>query len=808
MPAKSNPEAATTPHAAPATDPHLSHSPRTPSLPPNLIDVGGADPRGYEGFGGTVGPRSSQSTPWWPAPRRAPEGAPNVIVILIDDMGFSDIGPFGSEIPTPALDALAAGGYRFTNFHVAPVCSPTRAALMTGCNPHRAGLGSVANMNPGYPGIRGGLPQNMPTLAETFRENGYATLMVGKWHLTPESSMHDGADTSTWPIQRGFDRYFGSLEGFTTMYHPHRLLRDNSPVTEEFADDDYLTDRLTTEAIDMIDAVRGGDAARPFFLYFAHNAVHGPVQAKPDDIAAHRGIYDAGWDATRSARFARQQDLGLFPPDAEISPSGPENTQGVAAWESLDAATRELYARHMEVYAAAVTAIDDSVARLVAHLKDIGAYDNTIIVFTSDNGATSEAGPNGTRSYFSQFTLGAAVPGDWVSDVPRPLDEMGGPRVFGHYPAGWAHASNTPFRLYKGSVHEGGIHSPLLVSWPRGLPRDAADDGVRRDFAFVADVAPTLEDLAGVTRPASLRGTPVADRDGSSFADAFPNEHILREPVGQHVTFMGGRSYFEGRHKIVGMGWDASGGEGPAFWRLYDVTADPAEVHDLATTHPDVVTDLAEKWRRAAWNNTVFPLPDDPTFTATIPSTDLELEAPLRLRPGAPTVERVRSSKLVALRSFAIEARFDGPLGEGVVVAHGDQGGGYLLYAEEDMLHFCYNAYGAMHRVRIPVTADPASVTLRFTALDGLAWAVAADIDGTRSALVERVPMLIGMAPFTGISVGYDGGGPVDWELHERRGWFRYRGGLRDVRYTPGPKADHDREIVVAVDEISARLMD
>ena len=181
---------------------------------PRLIDADGTQPRGYEGFQGVVAPRSSQSEPWYPAPRRAHEKAPNVVVILIDDMGFSDIAPFGSEIPTPALDALADEGYRLTNFHVAPVCSPTRAALLTGCNPHRAGVGSVANMNPGYPGIRGALPQDMPTLAETFRENGYATLMVGKWHLTPESSMHDGADKSTWPIQRGFDRYFGSLEGF------------------------------------------------------------------------------------------------------------------------------------------------------------------------------------------------------------------------------------------------------------------------------------------------------------------------------------------------------------------------------------------------------------------------------------------------------------------------------------------------------------------------------------------------------------------------------------------------------------------
>ncbi|RAX14738.1 arylsulfatase [Pseudarthrobacter sp. AG30] len=778
------------------------------SSQPNLIGVADAAPRGYEGFAGKVAPRSSQSTPWWPAPKRAAEKAPNVIIILIDDMGFSDVQPFGSEIPTPAIQKLADEGYRFTNFHVAPVCSPTRASLMTGCNPHRAGVGSVANMNPGYPGLRGAIPQNMPTLAETFRENGYSTLMVGKWHLTPETSMHDGADRSTWPIQRGFDRYFGSLEGFTTMFHPHRLLRDNSPVTEEFADVDYLTDRLTDEAIDMIDGVRTGGPHKPFFLYFAHNAVHGPVQAAAEDMAVHRGAYDSGWDKVRAARFAKQKQIGLFGETVEISPSGPEHTQGVPPWETLDADNRKLYARHMEAYAGAVTGVDRSVARLVDHLKQIGEYENTIIIFASDNGGTAEGGVQGTRSYFSQFTFVPGLPDDWVRDVPRPLEEIGGPRVHGHYPAGWAHVSNTPFRLYKGSVHEGGIHSPLIVSWPAGLPRTETDDGVRGNFAFVADVAPTLEELTGAKRPDILRGEPTGAPDGTSFASALRNAEAPAHTHGQHVTFMGQRSYFEGRWKIVGMGWGKDG-DSPAFWRLYDMTADPAEAHDRAGEHPDVVADLAEKWRRAAWHNTVFPLPDEPTMTARIPSTDLELEQPVRLRPGAPGLERVRSSKLIGLRSFNVEARFDGGLGQGVIVSHGDQGGGYILYAEKGDLHFSYNAYGDMHRATIPVgTPAPDSVILEFQALEEFRWSVSISIDGDRTTLFESVPMLMGMAPFTGISIGYDGGGPVDWDLHERQGWFRHTGGLRDVAYSPGPKAPYNREIIMAVDDISARLID
>ncbi|UUT36167.1 sulfatase-like hydrolase/transferase [Microbacterium elymi] len=378
--------------------------------------------------------------------------------------------PFGSEITTPAIQQLADDGYRMSNFRVTPLCAPSRAALLTGVNPHRAGFGMVPHVDPGYPGMSMRLPSDMPTMAESFRANGYATLMVGKWHLTREADMHDGADKSTWPIQRGFDRYFGSMDGFTTLYHPHRIVRDNSPVTEQFGDDDYLTDRLTDEALGMIDAHRSGGATRPFFLYFAHHAVHGPVQAKPEKIAAHRAAYDAGWDVVRAQRFARQQAGGLLPTDAVLSPSDAEQTDGVPAWDDLDDRERELYARHMEVYAAAVSSIDESVARIVAHLKALGEYENTIIVFTSDNGGSGEGGVEGTRSYFSRFTTMPLLPEDWVADVERPLDEIGGPRVHGHYPRGWAHASNTPFRLYKGSVLEGGVHSPLIVSWPRGLP--------------------------------------------------------------------------------------------------------------------------------------------------------------------------------------------------------------------------------------------------------------------------------------------------------------------------------------------------
>ncbi len=761
--------------------------------------------RGYEGFGGVISTRTSESTPWWPAPRRARAGAPNVIVVLVDDMGFSDVSPFGGEIDTPAVQALADEGYRFANFHATPLCSPSRAALLTGANPHRAGFGMVAHADPGYPGYRMLLPRELPTLAESFRENGYATFMVGKWHLTLESLMHDGADRSSWPVQRGFDRYFGSMDGFTTLYHPHRLVRDNSVVADDPQGEEYLTDRLTDEAIAMIDGLRANEASRPFFLYFAHHAVHGPVQSKPADIEKYRGAYDAGWDRVRAERLERQIAAGLVP-DGTTLPDGAGDGD-IPVWDDLDAQTRALFARHMEVYAAAVDAVDQSLGRLVAHLKEIGEYDDTIIVFTSDNGGTAEGGPTGTRSYFSQFVHAAGLPDDWVRDVERPLDEMGGPRVHGHYPAGWARASNTPFRRFKGSLYEGGIHTPLVVSWPAGLPRDADDDGIRTGFAYITDLAPTLLELAGATRAAEVAGVPAEDADGESFAAALRDGRAGETGRDdQYLALVDQRAYFGRGFKAVAPAL------GPvdddlSDWRLYDLAADPTESTDVAAEHPEVVADLAERWRAAAWRNTVFPLGDDFSLFGVRPATDLAYAQPVTIRPGTPTLERWRSARLISLRSFTVEVALEGALGEGMLFSHGDQGGGYALSAEAGSLVFAYNAYGRMTR-RVMEVAAAERIVVRFAALPEFGWEIVAEVDGVERMRLDRVPMLIGMAPFTGISVGVDGGGPVDWELHERRGRFPYSGELRWVQYVPGAKAPYNDEVMIAVDEVSARLMD
>ncbi|WP_245672755.1 sulfatase-like hydrolase/transferase, partial [Aldersonia kunmingensis] len=374
--------------------------------------------RGYDGFEGRIGRTTADSSPSWPARPTAPAGAPNIIVVLIDDMGYSDIGPFGSEIETPTLDRLAQTGVRLTNYHTTPLCSPSRAALLTGLNPHRAGYGFVANADPGYPGLRLELAEDVATLPEILRDNGYATYAVGKWHLVRDANMSPGRTRDSWPTQRGFDRYYGSLEGLNSFYYPNQLISDNSVVdVEAYPDGYYLTDDLTDKAIGYLKDLRAHDAEKPFFLYFAHVAMHGPLQAKPADQEKYRGRYAEGWDRLRESRFASQLAQELFPEGTKQAPRNSEPGYDVTPWDDLTIEEQSRFERYMEVYAAMVDSIDQSLGRILDTVEQYGELENTIVVFTSDNGGTAEGGPEGTRSYFAEFA-GVGGP-DWVGDVPH-----------------------------------------------------------------------------------------------------------------------------------------------------------------------------------------------------------------------------------------------------------------------------------------------------------------------------------------------------------------------------------------------------
>lgn len=751
-----------------------------------------ANARGYEEFEGRIGRSSSESTPWWPTEAVAPTGAPNIVVILIDDLGYSDIGPFGSEIETPAIDSLADTGYRLTNYHTPPVCSPARAALLTGLNPHRAGFGSVPSSDPGFPGLRMQLADDVLSLPEILRANGYATFAIGKWHLVRDVDLGPGRKRDSWPLQRGFDSYYGSLEGLNSFYHPNQLIADNSVVdVDEYPEDYYVTDDLTDRSIAQIKALRAQQADKPFFLYFAHIAMHGPHQAKPADLRKYSGRYAEGWDVIRRRRFARQIEDGLFDDGTPMAERNVEPGHDVPPWDELSPDEQQRYARYQETYAAMVDSVDQSVARVVDTLRQLGELENTIIVVTSDNGGTAEGGPTGTRSYFSQF-VGGPVPSDWVRDVPHDENLIGSSVLGTHYPRGWGQASNTPFRLYKGQAFAGGVRVPFVLSWPAGLPRRDQDDGVRRQFSYVTDLTPTLVQLAGLTVPADRHGRPARRPDGVAITPVFHDATAPSSHTEQYTEFGGHRGFYRDGWKLLHLHSDPARIDDPC-WQLYDVRTDPAETHDLVTERPDKVAELAHAWEEAAWHNTVFPLMR-PEAYAIRRSDDTRYDGPVRILAGTPPLERYRSAQLIQYRDFGIEvelADFDPATDEGVLVAHGDPFGGYLLAVEHGSLHFVFNGYGRISRASGPLPRGVTEIALSAVATPDVRWSFTGTARAADGAVVEVLSLsetfqLIGSSPWTGISVGLDARGPVDLELRRRRGPFRYSGTLVAVSYRPG----------------------
>ncbi|MDN3310212.1 arylsulfatase [Microbacterium oryzae] len=731
---------------------------------------------------GAVGRTIAGTEPWWPPRPGAGRRRPNVIVILVDDMGFSDVGCYGSEIPTPAIDAVAEAGTRFTSFHVTPLCSPTRASLLTGINHHRAGFAFVANTDPGMPNRTATFPADCSPLPEMLRDGGYATMAVGKWHLAPESEMHDAGSREMWPCQVGFDRFYGFLEAFTMPHSPPRLVVDNSAVdTDSYPEGYHVTDDLTDRAVEMIRAVRAADPEKPFFLYFGHAAVHGPLQAKDESIAQFADMYADGWSRTAETRFARQKELGLFPHDLVMAHREEEPGRAVPDWDEQTDEQRALYARMMQVYAGMIHEVDQSTARLLEVLDELGEREDTIIMFLSDNGATAEGGPRGTL----QYTKAPPLARREDDDLDLPLDEVGGPRSMMHYPSGWAMTSNTPFRLFKASTHEGGVRSPLIVSWPAQLPSNR----IREGYQYVTDIAATVLDLVDLPGPGDRNGRPGLEMDGRSFADALREVPGAEPRRSQHEEVSGHRSYYQDGWKAVTQHPRMTDFDDDR-WELYHLDSDPGEVRDLAADEGERLDRLRTGWEDAAQRNAVYPLDEGSGLANAVRNPDEErYSRPLRLLPGTPTVERYRASKLVTARSFEVVADLEVDESEGVIFAHGGQAGGYVVYVESGHAVLEWNDFGIMH-VSSPCALPEGRTTMRLAVEVGAARACRAELitDG-ETATVGGLTAFGIFAPFSGIDVGIDRRSPVSWDLRSRRGTFRYSGVIHSVTYTAGELA-------------------
>lgn len=734
---------------------------------------------------GRIGRTVAESEPWWPVRPHPGESAPNVIVILFDDMGFSHLGSFGSTIDTPNIDRLAAEGLRFTNFHVTPLCSPTRAALLTGRNHHAVGMRSISNFDSGFPHMRGHISNNAATVAEVLRDRGYATFALGKWHLCPMVDCSQAGPFDQWPLQRGFDRYYGFLDGETDQFHPE-LVYDNHWIEPPGKPEDgyHLSEDLVDKAIEFVSDSVGVRPDRPFFMYLAFGATHAPHQAPPDFLDKYRGVFDEGWDVWRERWFARQKELGVVPPDTELAPRNP----GVEAWDDLSENQRRLACRLQEAYAAFLDHTDVQVGRLMAALEKYGASENTMVVLLADNGASQEGGPFGVLHEMKFFNMLIETPDEAIHRI----DEIGGPHSHSNYPWGWAQVGNTPYKWYKQNTHEGGIHVPFIVRWPRGI---AARGQIRDQFHHVNDVVPTIYDVLGIEPPAVYRGHEQMPVTGTSMKYAFDDQSA---PSAKRVQ------YYEmhGHRAVYCDGWKAVTRHQPGVsfdddvWELYHVAEDRSEVHDLAARHPEKVDELIALWWNEAEREGVLPLDDRGLELLGIRFADRTPHPSDRTYVYRPPMSPLPAQAAAAIggRSWDLDADVELVAGQGgVLYATGTENSGMSVFVHEGRLVLDYNEFGA-HRVvesSIAVPEGRSRLSVRFRR-DGKRGTADLSIDGREAGRLE-VPFVMRTMSSVGPSVGYDHGSPVALAYAHRRDGFPFEGHLErlEIRIvTPGTPRD------------------
>lgn len=691
-------------------------------------------------FKGTIGATWQESKPWWPEAVRAKPGAPNVVVVLYDDVGFGSFGCYGSEIATPTMDALAAEGVRYNNFHVTPLCSPTRAALLTGRNHHSVGMAFLANADSGFPGTRGHVSKQAATLAEMLKSNGYNTMCAGKWHVAPIDQTSAAGPYDQWPLGRGFERFYGFLDALTDHFYPD-LVHDNHRIDPPKTPEEgyHLTDDLVDHAIGFVRDQVSASGEKPFFTYLAFGSAHCPHQAPQAFLDKYRGAYDEGWDVIRERRYKRQLELGIIPEGTALAP----RNQGVEPWDSLSPDEKRVSARLQEAFAAMVDHTDHALGRFVDYLKQIGKFDNTIFVVLADNGASQEGGAGGTTNIVA-YENGNQP--DLAYNLAR-LDQIGGPRSQTNYPIGWAQVGNTPLRRYKQNTHAGGVRAPLIVSWRDGLK---ARGDVRSQFHHVIDIVPTILDLAGVQPPQVYNGVPQMPVHGVSMRYSFEDAAAPTRRQTQYFEMFTHRAIWHDGWKAVSF-HQRGRSYNEDTWELYNLDEDFSECNDLAAKHPERLKDLVGRWWAEAGRFGVLPL-DDRGFTERAVKYQSHGSPRLRTRLVLyPGMSRIPSgaAPLMINRSFRITARLAdiAQTPQGVIVSLGDLSGGFTMYVQSGRLVFEYNDEGTPYRVESApnaVTADARTLEFVFERSAG-----SADAGGHGRLLVDGRPVGEGVIPRT-----------------------------------------------------------
>jgi arylsulfatase len=728
-------------------------------------------------FEGTIGRTVADSEPWYDEPPHPGNEAPNVVLVLLDDTGFAQFGCYGSDIDTPNVDALAANGVQFTNFHVTPLCSPTRASLLTGRSQHAVGMRSVSNFRTGFPNQLGHISNHAATVAEVLRESGYATFCVGKWHLAPMEQCSAAGPFDQWPLARGFDRFYGFLEGETDQFHPE-LVCDNHPIEPPAGPEDgyHVSEDLIDQLLEMVSDSKGVRPDRPFFAYVPFGATHAPHQAPANYLEKYKGKYDEGWDVVRERWFRRQLEMGVIPEGTELAPRNP----GVDAWDDLPENQQKLACRLQEAFAAFLDHTDDQIGRLVEGLRALDQLDNTVFVVLADNGASQEGGPFGVMHEMKFFNGIFETPDEAIHRI----DDIGGPHSHTNYPWGWAQCGNSPFKWYKQNTHEGGVHVPMVVHAPGKV--GAEQRGTKRDqFVNVSDIVPTIYELVGVTPPDTYRGIEQLPVTGHSFAGVLADPAAPAANTLQYFEMAGSRALVAGDRDSL---WKAvcKHTEGADYdteqWELYHLTDDWSECNDLAEAQPDQLAELIDLWWQEAERHGVLPI-DDRTvalFGARFrpnsphpPDRRYVYRPPMSPMPG-------QASAAIGGRSFDLTATVTRESGQdGVLFATGTENSGVSVFVQNDRLVIDYNAFDE-HTIlesTVEIPSGRSTLTAKLRRSDGMAGSMSLEVNG-RPAGSAELTLFMRMMSSVGPSVAYDHGSAVS---NRYEAPFPFAGKLHEV---------------------------
>ena len=722
------------------------------------------------------------------SPVRPPAEAPNVVAIVLDDVGFAQLGCFGSDIATPQIDGLSSGGLRYNRFHVTALCSPSRASFLTGRNHHAVAMGFLADIPLAYPGYTARLPRSAAALPRLLRDAGYSTLAVGKWHLTPRFERSAAGPFSHWPLGVGFERYYGFLQGDTNHWAPN-LVADNHYIDPPACPRDgyHLTEDLADTAIRFILDQQQAAPGKPFFLYFALGAAHAPHHVTREWVEPYRGRFDQGWDAWRQEVFSRQLDSGIVPAGTALTPR-PEWVDG---WDQLSREEQRMHSRQQEVFAGFLTHADAQIGRLVSVLAGRGQLENTLVLLFSDNGASAEGGAAGS---VNEHRFGLGIRDSAAANLAH-YDDWGGPRTYNHYSWGWAWAGNTPFRLWKRYTWLGGTRTPLIVHWPRGIQ---ARGEIRPAFVHVTDLFPTVLEAAGTDVPAEVDGVVQQAVDGASIQPTYADPAAPGRDT-QYFEMLGSRSIIHGRwkattnHISAGVLDEEERAVGSRrfdddHWALFDLSSDFSEAADLAEVHPEIVSELKRRWLAEAERNQVLPIDD--TLRNRLGAIIGPAWPPgddRTFRPGGgPVCDESLPLLFAGFRFTAEVEAADQPAG--VLFALGDWNGGFAMFVADGRLVFALSRAGDL----LEVTADrpvPAG-------LQDLGVACSPGPDGSTVSLLHgdtNVGSLTfaGSIPLAfqhggaGLRLGCDSGLPVSARYAPPASW---NGRLVSVRLrTPGP---------------------